>query len=67
MASKAKKTTVAIYIMGGVVQDTKANHEGVEIILFDVDDLKAEGVSSKKIDERWDKIVDNCHWDTDED
>jgi len=64
MALKAKKTKVAIYIMGGVVQDTKANHDGVEVTVFDVDNLKADGVTDREIDERWAKILDETHYDT---
>ena len=64
MTSKAKKTKVAIYIMGGVVQDTKANHDGVEVTVFDVDNLKADGVTGREIDERWAKILDETHYDT---
>jgi hypothetical protein len=67
MASKAKtakKIKVAIYVSGGVVQDTKANQEGVEVTVFDVDNLKADGLMSWAIDERWAKILDETHWDT---
>lgn len=66
MASKAKtakKIKVAIYVLGGCVQIAKANQDGVDVTVFDVDNLKEEGVSSKEIDERWDKILDVCHWD----
>ena len=58
------KTKVVIYVSSGVVLDTKANHDGVEVTIFDVDNLKADGVTSKEIDKRWAKILDETHWDT---
>jgi len=65
MASKTN-VKIAVYVRGGVVQDVKADREGVEVTIFDVDDLEAMGVDSKEIDKRWDEIVEKCHWDTNE-
>ena len=63
-AIKVKKIKVAIYVSGGVVQDTKANQEGVDVTIFDADNLKADGLMSWAIDERWARVLDVCHWDT---
>ena len=54
-----KKNRVIVYVEGGVVQSVSAaNVMNLEIILFDVDNLKAEGKSDKEICKTWAELSD---------
>lgn len=41
---------VLVCVEGGVVQDTVESHPGIEVEVFDCDNLRAEGLSRDKID-----------------
>ena len=49
-----KKKIVAIYVEGGVVQGARSNVKGIEVKVFDVDNLKEE-MTRKQIDADWKK------------
>ena len=55
------KTKVAIYVEGGVVHSVISNKDNIEVTIFDVDNMKAEGLYGDQIDEKWDKIQEECH------
>jgi len=55
------KTKVAIYVSGGAVQSIVGNKDDIEVILFDVDNMKADGISGKTIDKKWDEVQKECH------
>ncbi len=48
-------TTVLIAVDGGNVQGCRSNNANVTIVMFDQDNLRAEGKSKKEIDELWKK------------
>jgi len=45
-----KETTVFIYVSGGNIQGVSANNPDVDIEIFDVDNLKAKGLSTSEIE-----------------
>lgn len=55
------KTKVAIYVSGGAIQSVIGNKDDIEVTLFDVDNMKAEGITGDEIDKEWDKIQKKCH------
>jgi hypothetical protein len=57
-----KKNRVIIYVEGGVVQSVNVdNIKNLEVMLFDVDNLKAEGKTDKEICKTWSKLSDGTN------
>lgn len=51
---KAKeKPRILVNVCGGVVQAIYSNVPGIKVEVFDIDDLKAEGVDGETIDKNW--------------
>ena len=46
-------TNIVIYVEGGNVQGADSNNANVNLKVFDVDNLKAEGKSRKQIEKMW--------------
>ncbi len=54
-----KKNRVIIYVEGGCVQSVNVdNAKNLEVILFDVDNLKAEGKTDEEICKTWSELSD---------
>lgn len=51
-----KPHTVVVYVEGGNVQGVRSNSVEVDVKIFDVDNLKAEGKSRLSIDRAWAKL-----------
>jgi hypothetical protein len=49
---KKKPVIVVLYVEGGVVQGARSNVKGIDVMMFDVDNLK-ERMTRKKIDSAW--------------
>lgn len=49
---KKQKPTVAVYVEGGVVQGARSNTKGIDVEVFDVDNLK-ETLNKEDIEALW--------------
>lgn len=54
-----KENKVAIYVRGGVIQSVISNNANIKVTIFDVDNLKAEGIEDREIDKKWDVLQSN--------
>jgi len=52
------KNRIIINVEGGVVQQVNVdNKEGVTVVVFDNDNLEAEGLTSDQRDEKWAELI----------
>lgn len=58
----SKKIRIAIYLEGGNIQSVISNSGNVKAEIFDVDNLKAQGISGEIIDGMWDDKCDELHF-----
>jgi len=52
------KNRIIINVEGGVVKQVNVdNKEGVTVVVFDNDNLEAEGLTSDQRDEKWAELI----------
>ena len=51
---------IIVYVDGGNVQTVIGDVDDIEVQVFDVDNLKAEGKTEKQIEKEWKKVSNGC-------